>query len=299
MDTKWLLIDTPKKLQRAIDDFKRAKVLSIDTEYDSFRYFKEKLCLIQIHANTTTYVFDPLNSLDLSFLGKYFDNQQIVKILHAADNDIRLLKRDYKFDFKNIFDTHRAALILGFKQLSLEKMITQFVGVELKKSKKMQRSRWDNRPLTEEQLEYAVQDVIYLPALYEKQAAELGIKDLKDVACEDFAKIAAANWREKRIDRHGHKKIKGYYCLNDEQRELFKKLYAWRFHRAKEENRAIFMFLPDKNLLELAQNTENPEKYLSQRKLKLYGAEIEQIIEENRKRHVQSDNNALNPTEVK
>ena len=299
MHTKWLLVDTPKKLQRAVDDFRQALVLSIDTEYDSFRYFKEKLCLIQIHANATTYIFDPLNNLDLSFLGKYFGNQQIVKILHAADNDIRLLKRDYKFDFKNIFDTHRAALLLGFKQLSLEKMITQFVGVELKKNKKMQRSRWDNRPLTEEQLEYAVQDVIYLPALYEKQAAELAIKDLKDVAGEDFAKIAAANWQEKRINRYGHTKIKGYYCLNDEQRELFKKLYAWRFRRAKEENRAIFMFLPDKNLLELAQNTENPEKYLSQRKLKLYGAEIEQIIKENRKRHVQSDNNALNTTEVK
>jgi ribonuclease D len=299
MDTKWLLVDTPKKLRRAIDDFKRAKILSIDTEYDSFRYFKEKLCLIQIHANSTTYIFDPLNNLDFSFLGKYFGNQQIVKILHAADNDIRLLKRDYKFDFKNIFDTHRAALLLGFKQLSLEKMITQFVGVELKKNKKIQRSRWDNRPLTEEQLEYAVQDVIYLPALYEKQAAELDMKDLKDAAGEDFAKIAAANWQEKRINRHGHTKIKGYYCLNDEQRELFKKLYAWRFHRAKEENRAIFMFLPDKNLLELAQDTENPEKYLSQRKLKLYGTEIEQILRENRKRHVQSDNDALNPTEIK
>ena len=284
MDTKWLLVDTPEKLLRAVDDFEQASVLSIDTEYDSFRYFKEKLCLIQIHANDTTYVFDPLNNLDLSFLGKYFDNRQIVKVLHAADNDIRLLKRDYKFYFKNIFDTHRAALLLGFKQLSLEKMITQFVGVELKKNKKMQRSRWDNRPLTKEQLEYAVQDVTYLPALYEKQAAELGIKGLKDAAGEAFAKIAAANWREKRIDRHGHTKIKGYYCLNQEQKELFRRLYFWRFQRAKEQNRAIFMFLPDKNLLELAQDHNNLQEYLSQEKIKLYGAEIEQIIKEHRKK---------------
>jgi len=114
-----------------------------------------------------------------------------------------------------------------------------------------------------------VQDVIYLPALYEKQAAELVIKDLKDAAGEDFAKIAAANWREKRIDRHGHTKITGYYSLNDEQRELFKRLYAWRFSEQKKKNRAIFMFLPDKNLLELAQDTGNIEKYLSQRKLKI------------------------------
>ena len=278
MDAKWLFVDTQKKLQRAVNDFERAKVLSIDTEYDSFRYFREILCLIQIHANNTTYVFDPLENLNLSFLGKYFDNQRIVKILHAADNDIRLLRRDYKFNFKNIFDTHRAALLLGFQQLSLEKMIKEFVGVELKKNKKIQRSRWDSRPLTEEQLEYAVQDVIYLPALYEKQSTALGIKDLKDAAAEAFVKIADTNWREKRLDRHGHTKIKGYYCLNQEQKELIKRLYVWRFHRAKEENRAVFMFLPDKNLLELAQDTESPEKYLSQRKLKLYGDEIERLI---------------------
>jgi ribonuclease D len=278
MDAKWLLVDTQNKLRRAVNDFERAKVLSIDTEYDSFRYFREKLCLIQVHAHNTVYVFDPLENLNLSFLGGYFDNRHIVKILHAADNDIRLLKRDYKFNFQNIFDTHRAAFLLGFQQLSLDKMIKEFVGVELKKNKKIQRSRWDNRPLTEEQLEYAAQDVIYLPALYEKQSAELDIKDLKDAARDDFAKIAEADWQEKRINRHGHTKIKGYYSLNEEQRELFKKLYVWRFHRAKEENRAIFMFLPDKNLLEFAQDTEHPEKYLSQRKLKLYGVEIERII---------------------
>ena len=106
----------------------------------------------------------------------------------------------------------------------------------------------------------------------------MDIKNLKDAAAEAFVKIADADWREKKIDRHGYRRIEGYYCLNQEQKELFKKLYLWRFHRAKEENRAVFMFMPDKNLLELAQDTENPEKYLSQRKIKLYGDEIEQII---------------------
>ena len=278
MEVKWLFVDTQKNLLRAIDDFERAKVLCIDTEYDSFRYFTQKLCLIQIHANNTTYVFDPLENLNLSFLGKYFDSQRIVKVLHAADNDIRLLKRDYKFNFRNIFDTHRAALLLGFKQLSLEKMILEFVGVELKKSKKLQRSRWDIRPLTEKQLEYAVQDVIYLPALYKKQFAELDIKGFKDAAAKAFEKIAEADWRENKFNRHGYIRIDGYHDLNKEQKELLKRLYIWRYNRAKEENRAVFMFLPDNKLLELTRDAETPEKYLSQRKLKLYGAEIERII---------------------
>jgi ribonuclease D len=278
MNTKLLLVDTQKKLLRAINDLEQAKILSIDTEYDSFRYFREKLCLIQIHANNTAYIFDPLDNLNLSFLGRYFDNQHIVKILHAADNDIRLLKRDYKFSFKNIFDTHRAALLLGFQELSLEKMIREFVGVELKKNKKIQRSHWNNRPLTEEQLEYAAQDVIYLPALYEKQSSALSRRELKDSAAEAFVKIAESDWREKIFNRQGYRRIKGYDCLNQEQKELFKKLYIWRFQRAKEENRAIFMFLPDNNLLGLAQDIGHPGKYLSQRKMKVYGAEIERII---------------------
>ena len=103
MNAKWILVDSHNKLERAARDFERAKVLSIDTEYDSFRYFNEKLCLIQIYANSTTYVFDPLGNLNLSFLGGFFENRHIVKIFHAADNDIRLLRRDYEFKFRNIF----------------------------------------------------------------------------------------------------------------------------------------------------------------------------------------------------
>jgi ribonuclease D len=278
MEAQWLFVDTQNKIRRVVNDFEQARILSIDTEYDSFHYFREKLCLIQIHANATTYIFDPLGNLNLSFLGKYFDNQKIIKVLHAADNDIRLLKRDYKFNFKNIFDTHRAALLLGFQHLSLEKMIKEFVGVDLKKSKKIQRSRWDVRPLDEKQLEYAVQDVIYLPELYKKQSVELDLRDLKESAIKAFSKITETCWREKRFDRCGYIKIKGSDLLNQEQKDLLKRLYIWRFNRAKEENRAVFMFLPDKNLLDLTLDMGQPEKYLSQRKMKVYGEEIKSII---------------------
>ena len=278
MNKIWFLVDTQKKLQRAIDDFDNSTILSIDTEYDSFRYFREKLCLIQIKAKAATYIFDPLDKIDLSFLGKYFANRKIVKILHAADNDIRLLKRDYNFVFENIFDTHRAAYLLGFQQLSLEKMINQFLGVELKKSKKMQRSRWDNRPLADEQLQYGVEDVKYLPALYKEQLAQLRIKGLEETARDAFAKIAVSNWQEKTIDKRGYSKIEGYPFLNQQQKDILKKLYVWRFQRAKDENRAIFMFMPDKILSDLVQSGDNWREVLPLEKVKLYGDELERII---------------------
>ena len=279
MNTNWLLVNTPDAARRAAEHLRKASILGIDTEYDSFRYFREKLCLIQIYAPTTTYVLDATADLDLSFLARPFKSKSIVKILHAADNDIRLLKRDYGFEFQNIFDTHRAAMLLGFRQLSLDKMIKEFLDVDLKKSKKMQRSRWDHRPLTEEQLEYAVQDVTLLPALYEKQRTGLREQGLESAAREAFAKIAAASWQERTFDRHGYSKIKGYYALAREQKELLKKLYIWRFEQAKEANCAVFMFLPDEKLAELVQKKDSLQDILSPEKYKRYRSEIEKILQ--------------------
>jgi ribonuclease D len=279
MNTNWLLVNTPEAARRAAEHLRQASILGIDTEYDSFRYFREKLCLIQIYAPTTTYVLDATADLDLSFLARPFKSKSVVKILHAADNDIRLLKRDYDFEFQNIFDTHRAAMLLGFRQLSLDKMIKEFLDVDLKKSKKMQRSRWDHRPLTDEQLEYAVQDVTLLPALYEKQRTGLREQGLESVAREAFAKIAAASWQERTFDRRGYSKIKGYYALAREQKELLKKLYIWRFEQAKEVNCAVFMFLPDEKLAELVQKKDSLQDILSPEKYRRYRSEIEKILQ--------------------
>jgi len=278
MNKPCLLIDTSDKLQRAVADMDDSTVLAIDTEYDSFHYFHAKLCLIQIGAGQATYLFDPLEKLDLAFLGRYFQDPHLVKILHAADNDIRLLKRDYGFVFVNIFDTHRAAHLLGFQQLSLEKMLNQFLQVELPKSKKIQRSRWDRRPLSAEQLQYAAQDVMYLPALYQEQLTQLRQRGLAEAARESFAKIASAGWEEKTINKRGYTKIAGYYSLNQQQKETLKKLYLWRYERAREENRAVFMFMPDKILADLVQSGAAWRDVLPVEKARLYGDELERII---------------------
>lgn len=278
MNAQWLLINTPQSADLAAQHLKDAPLLAIDTEYDSFRYFREKLCLIQIYAPSTAYVIDPTVDLDLSFLAVPLKNRSVVKILHAADNDIRLLKRDYGFEFHNIFDTHRAAMLLGYRHLSLEKMIREFLGIELNKSKKLQRSRWDHRPLSDEQLAYAVQDVTLLPELCEKQRQALKEKGLEAAAKDAFVKIAAAKWQERIFDRRGYAKINGYYAMEHEQKERLKKLYVWRFEKAKEIDCAVFMFLPDEKLADLAQNKDELHHILSPEKYRRYGSELEKIL---------------------
>jgi ribonuclease D len=245
-------VDTAVKRRLAEKDMQTSSILCIDTEYDSFRYFHDKLCLIQIKAENKSYLFDPLNGVDLSFLAESFADPAMLKVLHAGDNDIRLLRRDYGFAFTNVFDTHRAAAVLGCHYLSLSTLIMQYLDIDLGKKKKVQRSQWDIRPLSEEQLLYAVLDTAYLKPLYEKLAAELHARGLEKEAAHAFAEITAATWQEKVFDDRGYKRIKAYPMLTATQKKRLQRLFRWRFQKARELNRAIFMILSEQDLVNLA-----------------------------------------------
>ena len=251
MKKTWILVNTPAKLAKAEKSIRSAPVIALDTEYDSFRYFREKLCLLQIQTGERTWLIDPLaEGLDLSFLGNVLIDPDILKIFHAGDNDIRILKRDYAFAFRNIFDTHRAASLLGFRQLALSTLLEIHLGVTLEK--KMQRSRWDIRPLSEEQLDYAALDTAHLLGLYRKLDAELHEKGLEEEAKHHFVGLTAVIWRPKALDRMGHRKLPGYSQLTSGQKERLRLLYRWRFEKANEIDRACFMLLPDPQLVALA-----------------------------------------------
>lgn len=281
---KFIWVDDGDGLQKVLREAGRAGIIAIDTEYDSFHYFREKLCLLQAGTPAGTYLLDPI-SADLSPLAVIFENEAILKIMHAGDNDLRILTRDYNFEFCNIFDTQRAASILGSHHLSLASVITEYLGIELKKSKKMQRSQWDCRPLTEEQMEYAVEDIDYLIPLYQELIKLLKERDLLKQAQKAFEdEIASARWSEKILDSRGHTRIEGFQEMRPSQKRRLAALYRWRFHKAKETNRAVFMILSDQSIADLAKeriySTESLSKsgILPEKKLEQYGTEIIEAI---------------------
>jgi ribonuclease D len=284
MKRTWTFVDTPAKMVKAEKSIRTAPVIALDTEYDSFRYFRDKLCLLQIQTGQKTWLIDPLaEDLDLSFLGDVLSDPEILKIFHAGDNDIRILKRDYAFAFRNIFDTHRAASLLGFRQLALSTLLEIHLGVTLKK--KMQRSRWDIRPLSEEQLDYAALDTAHLHGLYLKLNTELHEKGMEKEAKRLFVGLTAVAWRPKVLDRQGHRKLPGCGQLTSEQKERLRLLYRWRFEKATEINRACFMLLPDSQLVTLARleaaslQTLAGPGLLSADGLNRFGPEILEILQ--------------------
>ncbi len=283
-DFDYIWVDSDRKLQTARKESRVTRLIGIDTEYDSFRYFREKLCLLQIKTENRTFLFDPLNDLDISFLGEAFSDPDIPKIVHAGDNDIRLLKRDYGFKFRNVFDTQRAAMLLGCKYLALTAVIQQILGIEVRKTKHIQRSQWETRPLSAEQMEYAVQDIDYLFPLYEKLRAELAANGLHETAEEAFREIAAVEWSEKRCDPYGYARMEGFSDMKKHQKARLKSLYEWRFKKAKATNIAVFMVLSDQNLIDLSRSSLytrddlRKKGHLSEGRVERFGAEILRII---------------------
>ena len=96
-----------------VRDLQRHSLLAVDTESNSLYVYREQVCLLQFSTGETDYLVDALSSMDLSILGPVFADEGIEKVFHAAEYDVICLKRDFGFEFANIFDTMHAARILG------------------------------------------------------------------------------------------------------------------------------------------------------------------------------------------
>lgn len=228
--------------------------MAIDTEYDSFRYFREKLCLVQVSTENQIFLFDPLADFDMRVLNPYFSDANILKIFHAGDNDIRLLKRDLGATFNSIFDTQVAAKLEGESRLKLPVLLEKYLGQYIPKSKKVQRSKWEIRPLSATQIQYAILDIYYLPALYECLNNRLQARGKIGQAAQLFTKITEVEWQGKVYNGNEYRRVMERETLNERQINQLKKLCKWRFDKAKVTNRAPFRILSNRLMLMLVVN---------------------------------------------
>jgi len=121
-----------------------AAVVGVDTESNSLHAYREQVCLIQFSTREQDYLVDPLAGLNLTPLGKLFSSSGVVKVFHASEYDIICLRRDFNFEFTNIFDTMQAARILGREKLSLGDVLEREFGIHL--DKHLQKANWAIRP---------------------------------------------------------------------------------------------------------------------------------------------------------
>ncbi len=186
---KPVLVDNETAFRRMMGVLEKRRRFAVDTESDSLFSYYPKVCLLQItvpasggedgeqpdEMDVLDYLVDTLRYQALEPLGRQLARPEAEVIMHAAENDLLLLEREFGFSIANVFDTQLAARILGWQHAGLAAILEECFGAV--SDKRMQRTNWSKRPLTPEQIAYAQMDTHYLFALRRKLAAELKAAD--------------------------------------------------------------------------------------------------------------------------
>ncbi|MDQ3815640.1 MAG: ribonuclease D, partial [Armatimonadota bacterium] len=172
-----MLINRHKELESFCGQLRRAAVpVAFDTEFMSERRYFARLCLVQVRAETPSGVLEAL--IDpfaggLAPLLEILADAAITKIVHAGGQDLQIFFHGYGCATQNVFDTQIAAAFLGYgHQAGYAEVVRRVLnGPQL--SKDQQFTDWSARPLSTEQMEYALKDVRYLPEIYAVLRREL------------------------------------------------------------------------------------------------------------------------------
>jgi ribonuclease D len=251
------VIASEPELADLIGQIQAANRVALDTEADSLHSYREKLCLLQFSVPSaeatcreTDFIVDPLSNLDLDPLRHALEPREIV--LHAADYDLRMLRRGLNFTASRIFDTVIAARLLGIREFSLGALVKRFFGVELHKHS--QKANWGLRPLPPRMLKYAVDDVHYLLPLVAKLEEELERVHRRDwfrQSCGRAIELAAAE-RERIQDEIW--RIAGAGALEPNTGAVLRALWQWREAEAEIADRPPFHILQNRELLKAAES---------------------------------------------
>jgi ribonuclease D len=252
-----MLVNTPEGLQEMLYRLTAASAVAVDTESNSLYAYQERVCLIQFSVPGEDYLVDPLALEDLSALGPLLASPEIEKVFHAAEYDVMVLHRDYGFEINQLFDTMVASRIVGWNRYGLAFLLEEHFGVHT--DKRMQRTNWGRRPLTEDQIEYARIDTHYLLPLRDKLLGELEAQGRVEEAHAAFARVTEARWSKRDFDQNGFWRIKGALDLTDEELAVLRELYLYREDRARELDRPPFKVLNNRVLVRLSQ--QMPSSY--------------------------------------
>jgi ribonuclease D len=277
------VIASEQPLADLIRQIEAADRIALDTEADSLHSYREKLCLLQISApsrvilsnvegsrgtgseltlrdsstslgmtvqSVCDFVVDPLSTLDLEPLRRALESREIV--VHAADYDLRMLRRGLNLTVSKIFDTVIAARMLGIREFSLGALVKRFFGVELHKHS--QKANWALRPLPPRMLKYAVDDVHYLlplAARLEEELERVHRFDWFRQSCGRAIEVAAAE-RERIQDELW--RIGGAGALDPQTGAVLRALWQWRDAEAEMADRPPFHILQNRELLKAAES---------------------------------------------
>jgi ribonuclease D len=245
-------IDSATELARFCTRLAASDWFAIDTEFLREKTYYPKLCLLQVATPDSVACIDPLALDHLDPLLDLIFDTGITKVMHSARQDMEIFYHLRGTAPAPVFDTQIAALLLGYPdQIGYGNLVSEVLGVNLEKLHT--RADWSVRPLTQDQIGYAADDVIYLVDVYRSLHARLAERGRLEWLDEDFARLSGdALYRNAPAD--AWLRVKGSNRLKGAALSVLQALAEWRESRAQQRDRPRGWILRDDALIEIARH---------------------------------------------
>ncbi|AZO06854.1 MULTISPECIES: ribonuclease D [unclassified Mesorhizobium] len=245
------VITTQEELESVVAAFEKSEFVTVDTEFIRETTFWPILCLIQIAAPGIEALIDPLApDIDLKPFFRLMANEAVLKVFHAARQDIEIIVHLGNLVPHPVFDTQVAAMVCGFgDSVSYDQLVQKVTGARLDKSSRF--TDWRHRPLSDKQLEYALADVTHLIKVYQHLSAELKREDRAHWLNEEMDILTS----RETYDPHPEDAWKRLKMRLRKPQELaiVQAVAAWREREARERDVPRGRVLKDDAIYEIAQ----------------------------------------------
>lgn len=243
-----MYIANQESLEAFVDRARSSSVLAIDTEFLREKTYYARLCLLQLATDDEVVVVDPFAVESLAVIEPLLTDESIVKLFHAGDQDLEILYHEVGVLPHPVFDTQIAAALLGqSQQVGYGALVHAECGVSLKKIDSF--TDWSRRPLSDSQLEYAADDVVYLPRLYRMMTKELTEKGRLTWLDHDFEELVDPA-RYEQDPRERYRRLKRGNQLTFQQLSAAREVAAWRETEAQRRNIPRKWVLTDEQIVE-------------------------------------------------
>jgi ribonuclease D len=245
------LITTTRDLADACARLAQHPFVTVDTEFLRETTYYPKLCLIQLASPDEAVLVDPLApELDLAPFLSLMADEKVVKVFHAARQDLEIIWIIGRLIPTPLFDTQVAAMVCGYgDSVGYEQLANDLAKARIDKSSRF--TDWSRRPLTEAQLVYAESDVTHLRAIYEALAEDLAASGRESWVAEEMAVLNSPGTYEVKPE-NAWQRLKGR-IRKPKELALLMEVAAWREREAQNRDVPRQRVLKDEAMMDIVQ----------------------------------------------